>query len=162
SGRSCGYGPKPSRRWAEHSPTPVSMTSSSRTDRCRSPSSARWSTAGSSERERTRQVSAGSDSVRTMPDVTSELASPAWLVEPSGPLRGDVTVAGSKNAVTKHMVAAVMGSTPSVIENIPDVGDVHITEAILRSLGVGVERSGDRIEIHPAAEVGSQVSVEYT
>lgn len=97
-----------------------------------------------------------------MPGVTSENPSPAWLVEPSGPLRGDVTVTGSKNAVTKHMVAAVMGSTPSVIENIPDVGDVHITEAILRSLGVGVERSEDRIEIHPATEVGSQVSVEYT
>jgi UDP-N-acetylglucosamine 1-carboxyvinyltransferase len=94
--------------------------------------------------------------------VTNDNNSPAWLVEPSGPLRGEVEVAGSKNAVTKHMVAAVMGSTPSVIENIPDVGDVHITEAILRSLGVGVERTDNRIEIHPADEIGSEVSVEYT
>jgi UDP-N-acetylglucosamine 1-carboxyvinyltransferase len=97
-----------------------------------------------------------------MPRVTSETRSPAWLVEPSGPLRGEVEVAGSKNAVTKHMVAAVMGSGPSVIENIPDIGDVDITEAILRSLGVGVERSEDRIEIHPADDIGSQVSYEYT
>ncbi|MFP5333561.1 MAG: UDP-N-acetylglucosamine 1-carboxyvinyltransferase [Acidimicrobiia bacterium] len=88
--------------------------------------------------------------------------SPAWLVEPSGPLRGEVEVSGSKNAVTKHMVAAVMGSTPSVIENIPDIGDVAITQAILRSLGVGVEQAGDRIEVHPADEIGSEVSVEYT
>ena len=94
--------------------------------------------------------------------MNSEAASPAWLVEPSGPLRGEVKVAGSKNAVTKHMVAAVMGSTPSVIENIPDIGDVSITGAILRSLGVGVEQTDDRIEIHPSGEVGSEVSVEYT
>ena len=30
-------------------------------------------------------------------------------VEPAGPLRGDITVRGSKNAVTKHMVAAMLG-----------------------------------------------------
>ena len=38
---------------------------------------------------------------------------PAWHIEPSGPLRGDVRVSGSKNAVTKHMVAALMADTPS-------------------------------------------------
>lgn len=94
--------------------------------------------------------------------VNAESRSSAWLVEPSGPLRGEVQVSGSKNAVTKHMVAAVMGATPSVIENIPDIGDVAITQAILRSLGVGVEQTNDRIEIHPAEEIGSEVSVEYT
>jgi hypothetical protein len=30
-----------------------------------------------------------------------------WQVEPSGPLRGDIRVRGSKNAVSKHMVAAM-------------------------------------------------------
>ena len=94
-----------------------------------------------------------------MPEQTQ---TPAWLVEPSGPLRGEVRVAGSKNAVTKHMVAAVMGTGPSVIENIPDVGDVRITTEILRSLGVGVEQIGDRITIHPADEVGCDVGTEYT
>ena len=66
----------------------------------------------------------------------------AWAVEPSGPLRGEVRVAGSKNAITKHMVAAVMGSSPSTIHNVPDVGDVGITTDVLRSLGVGVEQRG--------------------
>src|SRR5438552_3713800 len=40
-----------------------------------------------------------------------------WLVEPSGPLRGDIEVRGSKNAVTKHMVAAMLGDGPSTIRN---------------------------------------------
>ena len=47
-----------------------------------------------------------------------------WRVEPSGPLRGDIGVRGSKNAVTKHMVAAMLGDGPSTIRNAPEVGDV--------------------------------------
>jgi UDP-N-acetylglucosamine 1-carboxyvinyltransferase len=63
----------------------------------------------------------------------------AWSVTPSGPLRGDVFVRGSKNSVTKHMVAAVLGDGPSTIRSVPEVGDVAITADILRSLGVGVD-----------------------
>ena len=63
----------------------------------------------------------------------------AWSVTPSGPLRGDVFIRGSKNAVTKHMVAALLGNGPSTIRQVPEVGDVAITADILRSLGVGVE-----------------------
>ena len=63
----------------------------------------------------------------------------AWSVTPSGPLRGDVFIRGSKNAVTKHMVAAVLGEGASTIRQVPEVGDVQITTDILRSLGVSVE-----------------------
>ncbi|HSK95428.1 MAG TPA: hypothetical protein VK891_02335, partial [Euzebyales bacterium] len=77
-----------------------------------------------------------------------------WTVQPSGPLRGDVRVAGSKNAVTKHMVAAILGSTPSVIRNVPDVGDVDITADILTSLGVGVERGDGVVHIDPTGQLG--------
>ncbi|MEE8602722.1 UDP-N-acetylglucosamine 1-carboxyvinyltransferase [Euzebya tangerina] len=85
-----------------------------------------------------------------------------WEVRPSGPLSGDVEVAGSKNAVTKHMVAALLADTPSTINNVPDVGDVTITASILRSLGVGVERSGKAVTIDPSGPLDREVSVEYT
>ncbi|GAA2444456.1 UDP-N-acetylglucosamine 1-carboxyvinyltransferase [Actinomadura vinacea] len=77
-----------------------------------------------------------------------------WEIEPSGPLRGDVTVRGAKNAVSKHMVAAMLGDAPSTIRNAPDVGEVGITTAMLEHLGMGVERSGDRLTITtgPVAE----------
>ena len=88
--------------------------------------------------------------------------SPAWAVEPSGPLRGDVRVSGSKNAVTKHMVAAVMGTTPSTIANVPEVGDVAITSDVLRSLGVGISLDGDQITIDPADEILPEVPVLYS
>ena len=64
-----------------------------------------------------------------------------WQIEPSGPLRGEVEVRGSKNAVTKHMVAAILGQGPSTITNVPEVGDVDITAGILAAVGASVERA---------------------
>ena len=40
------------------------------------------------------------------------------------PLKGQVTVRGAKNLVPKAMVAALLGSTPSVLRNVPDLSDV--------------------------------------
>lgn len=85
-----------------------------------------------------------------------------WRIEPSGPLRGDVRVRGSKNAVTKHLVAAMMGGRPSTIRNAPDVGDVKITSQILESLGVSVERDGSAITVHPTATPQATVPVEFS
>jgi UDP-N-acetylglucosamine 1-carboxyvinyltransferase len=86
----------------------------------------------------------------------------AWHIRPNGPLNGEVQVSGSKNAVTKHMVAAMMGSVPSVITNAPNVGDVGITGKILTSLGVGVAIEGDRITIEPTETPGAKVPIEFT
>jgi UDP-N-acetylglucosamine 1-carboxyvinyltransferase len=86
----------------------------------------------------------------------------AWRIEPTGPLRGEVQVAGSKNAVTKHMVAALMADSPSTITNAPAVGDVGITADILRSIGLGVEIEGDRITVVPTAEPIPRVPLEFS
>jgi UDP-N-acetylglucosamine 1-carboxyvinyltransferase len=86
----------------------------------------------------------------------------AWHIEPNGPLVGEVRVSGSKNAVTKHMVAALLGTMPSRITNAPEVGDVGITAEMLTSLGVGVEISGDRITIDPSETPGAEVPVQFT
>lgn len=85
-----------------------------------------------------------------------------WLVEPSGPLRGDITVRGSKNAVTKHMVAAMLGDGPSVIRNAPEVGDVDITKAMLESVGFHVERAADELTIAPGTGVKPKVPEAFT
>jgi UDP-N-acetylglucosamine 1-carboxyvinyltransferase len=86
----------------------------------------------------------------------------AWHIEPSGPLRGDVRIAGSKNAVTKHMVAATMASGPSTIRNAPQVGDVEITAGILRSLNVGVAVEGSEVIVEPTGEPAPRVPTEFT
>jgi UDP-N-acetylglucosamine 1-carboxyvinyltransferase len=86
----------------------------------------------------------------------------AWHIRPNGPLVGEVEVSGSKNAVTKHMVAAMLGTQPSTITNAPDVGDVGITADILTSLGVGVDIDADRITIDPVEAPGADVPLEFT
>ncbi len=85
-----------------------------------------------------------------------------WYVEPSGPLRGDVFVRGSKNAVTKHMVAAILGDAPSTIGNAPDLADVDITADILRSLGFGVERWADAVTVDPTPKPLSEVPMSFS
>jgi UDP-N-acetylglucosamine 1-carboxyvinyltransferase len=86
----------------------------------------------------------------------------AWDIEPSGPLRGDVVVRGSKNAVSKHMVAAMLGTGPSVIRNAPEVGEVAITAAMLENLGLTVERTGSEITIGPAPIADPRVPKAFT
>ena len=85
-----------------------------------------------------------------------------WGIEPVGPLRGDVRISGSKNAVTKLMVAALLADTPSVVTNAPRLGDVDITAGMLRSLGAGVEIDGDRVTVDPTPTTGSRIPVSYT
>lgn len=88
--------------------------------------------------------------------------SDAWLIEPNGPLRGEVHVRGSKNAITKHMVAALLGDGPSTITNVPDVGDVEITARILEAVGAGVERTEDTLTVHPATEASPTVPLSFS
>ena len=89
-------------------------------------------------------------------------AAEAWSIQPNGPLVGEVRVSGSKNAVTKHMIAAVLGTEPSTITNAPDVGDVGITADILVSLGVGVDIESDRITIEPTGSPDAKVPLEFS
>ena len=69
---------------------------------------------------------------------------------------------GSKNGVTKHMVAAILGSEPSTISNVPEVGDVDITTSILRAVGAGVERDGDRLTVTPPEQPSSAVPLSFS
>jgi UDP-N-acetylglucosamine 1-carboxyvinyltransferase len=86
----------------------------------------------------------------------------AWIVNPSGPLVGDVTVRGSKNAVTKHLVASMLGSSPSTVSNCPDIGDVEITAQMLGALGCEVERSNGDAVVDPRPLSSSRVPMTFS
>lgn len=60
-------------------------------------------------------------------------------VDGGNPLRGDITVRGAKNFVSKAMVAALLGETPSVLRNVPAIRDVAVVSGLLRLHGVTVE-----------------------
>src|SRR6187401_2513580 len=64
------------------------------------------------------------------------------------PLSGDITVRGAKNLVSKAMVAALLGETPSVLRNVPQIRDVGVVTGLLELHGVKVDADADAGTLH--------------
>ncbi len=90
------------------------------------------------------------------------MADRAWAITPTGPLHGNIQVAGSKNVITKLMVAALIGDCPTLIRNAPAIGDVEITAEILRAVGAGIAVEGSTVTIDPSEVHDSHVPVHYS
>jgi len=60
-------------------------------------------------------------------------------VEGGRPLSGEITVRGAKNLVSKAMVAALLGATPSVLRNVPLIRDVDVVSGLLALHGVAID-----------------------
>lgn len=54
------------------------------------------------------------------------------------PLTGQVDVRGAKNLATKAMVASLLGETPSILRDVPDIRDVEVVRSLLEVHGVHV------------------------
>jgi UDP-N-acetylglucosamine 1-carboxyvinyltransferase len=61
------------------------------------------------------------------------------LVHGGTPLEGEIRVRGAKNLVPKAMVAALLGSEPSRLRNVPDIRDVRVVRGLLQLHGVTVQ-----------------------
>lgn len=57
------------------------------------------------------------------------------------PLEGTVRVSGAKNAVLPIIVASMLGTTQSVLTEIPKLDDVHTVCEVITSLGVHIDQS---------------------
>jgi UDP-N-acetylglucosamine 1-carboxyvinyltransferase len=57
------------------------------------------------------------------------------------PLRGEVRIAGAKNAVLKQMAAAVLTDEPVHLDNVPRISDVAILREVMADIGFEVRRS---------------------
>jgi len=86
----------------------------------------------------------------------------AYRIEGGYPVKGEITCLGAKNFVIKAMVASLLGDTPTVLTNIPAIGDVDITAALLTSVGVGVTYSeGQPMMIDPSTMNTSTVPIPH-
>lgn len=74
-----------------------------------------------------------------------------YRITGGAPIVGEIRCLGAKNFATKAMVAALLGSTPTVLRNVPEIGDVDITHELLRSIDVSIERRGSTLVLDPAA-----------
>ncbi len=64
-----------------------------------------------------------------------------FLVEKSGPLRGEVTISGAKNSVLPILAATLLSKETCEIDDVPDLKDVTILCSLLGSLGVKVDKN---------------------
>ena len=56
-------------------------------------------------------------------------------------LKGSIEINGAKNAAVAILPAAILASKGEcIIDNVPDIADVHCLERIIRSLGCNVEK----------------------
>jgi UDP-N-acetylglucosamine 1-carboxyvinyltransferase len=60
------------------------------------------------------------------------------VIDGGKPLRGRIEVRGAKNLATKAMVAALLGDTPSILQDVPEISDVSIVTRMLDAYGVAV------------------------
>ena len=64
-------------------------------------------------------------------------------------LEGEVAVSGGKNAAVAILPASLLADSPSVIENVPDIDDVHVLIQLMRYLGAQVEFSNNVLTVDP-------------
>ena len=72
------------------------------------------------------------------------------LITGNGPLRGEVSVAGAKNAALPIIAASLLTTEPLQVSNIPGVRDISTSLQLLQLLGCVVQRSGTELMIHSA------------
>ena len=63
-----------------------------------------------------------------------------FLVEKSGPLRGEVVISGAKNAVLPILAATLLSKENCEIDEVPDLKDVQVLCSLLASLGAEVDK----------------------
>lgn len=66
-----------------------------------------------------------------------------YIVEQSGPLRGEVSISGAKNAVLPLMAATLLSDEECIIDAVPHLADVNLMKEILASLGSEIEENGE-------------------
>lgn len=72
-----------------------------------------------------------------------------FIVQGGVRLEGSVRVQGSKNAAFPVIAAALLGGTPSVIRNVPDIVDIGSILAILKYLNVACDFRAGVLKIDP-------------
>lgn len=69
------------------------------------------------------------------------------LVSGNGPLRGETTIAGSKNAALPAIAATLLSTEPVTISNVPQVRDISTAQELLVLLGCTLDRDGNELTV---------------
>ena len=74
-----------------------------------------------------------------------------YAVRESPPLRGEIPISTSKNAVLPIMCGALLTGEDARIERVPELTDVKTLCALLASCGCSVKKENDALILNAAA-----------
>ena len=87
-----------------------------------------------------------------------------FVIRGGEPLLGTIHISGAKNAALPCMAAALLTDQPVILENIPQVRDIHTTRNLLAAMGAEVElgygRAQHRTTIHCEKLASPEASYE--
>jgi len=87
----------------------------------------------------------------------------AYNIKGGQPVVGEIRCLGAKNFTTKAMVAALLGDSPTMLTNVPPIGDVTITIEMLHSIGVKLDMvDNGTLIIDPSSMRASNVPVPHS
>ena len=97
-----------------------------------------------------------------MPSGETSAATRTYHIEGGHPVVGEITSLGAKNFATKAMVAALLGDTPTILTNVPAIGDTQITRELLAAIGVSFKDLPDGLVIDPGRLVSFEVPLAHS
>jgi UDP-N-acetylglucosamine 1-carboxyvinyltransferase len=84
-----------------------------------------------------------------------------WTIEGGEPLKGEVSLSGAKNSITKLLVASLLSDKASTFRNVPDIGDRAITQEICEAVGAKFKSlSTHGLEVHTPTFTSDEISTE--
>ncbi len=81
-----------------------------------------------------------------------------FIVNGQQSLKGEIKLAGAKNAATKLLIASMLAEEVSVLENFPVIGDAEITIGLCEELGSEVRRDGHVLSIETPSIKSTEVT----
>ena len=70
-----------------------------------------------------------------------------FIINGKKDLSGTVTISGSKNVVTKAVIAACLTSEPVTLRNVPQISDIEALLEVIESIGGKVEKGDKEVTI---------------
>ncbi len=83
-----------------------------------------------------------------------------YRIQGGSTLSGEIIASGNKNAALPVLAATLLTDEPVVLNNIPDIKDVHVMVDILRALGSTVIRDGDHQYTIQTGSIGREIPLE--
>lgn len=85
----------------------------------------------------------------------------AIYIQGGSRLRGEVTISGSKNSSLAILAASLLAEGETVLDNVPDIGDIHTMLDMLQHLGVRAEWCAPhRLRLDTSRVVTSETTYE--